>query len=163
MGLSSIKGLAQNDKESLNTAQQACILYLTKGGILNNKAFTLFEIFIAAILVTVITLAFFASLVTSFNHLRRIVELRTASLVLQEQISMARGLEFSDILSIGGTFSSASMSSLKNATGSISQSFYGGHNEIIKLSFKLDWTDFNGEPTHKSLVTLMTDHGINKK
>lgn len=130
---------------------------------MNKKAFTLVEILIAAILVAVIALAFFASLATSFNHLRRIVELRTASLVLQEQVSMARDLKYSDILSIGGTFSSASMSSLKDATGTISQSLYGGHAEITKISFKLDWTDFNGDPADKSLVTLMTDHGINKK
>ncbi len=76
---------------------------------------------------------------------------------------MARDLEFSDILSIGEVFSSASMSSLNNATGSINQSSYEGHDKSIKITFKLDWTDFNGDPTHKSLVTLMTDHGINKK
>ncbi len=130
---------------------------------MNKKSFTIFEILIAAILVAVIFLAFFASLVTSINHLRRIVELRTASLVLQEQVSMARDLKYSDILAIGGTFSSASMSSLNNATGLINQSSYGGRDKIIKLTFKLDWTAFNGEPAHKSLVTLMTDHGINKK
>lgn len=136
---------------------------LRKGSILNNKSFTIFEILIAAVLVALIALAFFASLVTSFNHLRRIVELRTAGLVLQEQVSMARDLKYPDVVSIGGTFSSASMSSLKNATGTIMQSSYGGRDKIIKITFKLDWTDFSGKPAHKSLVTLMTDHGINKK
>ena len=130
---------------------------------MNNKSFTIFEILIAAILVAVISIAFFSSLVTSVNHLRRIVELRTASLVLQEQASMARDLKFSDILSIGGTFSSSSMSSLNSATGTIKQSSYKGLDKIIKVTFKLDWTAFNGNPAHKTLVTLMTDHGINKK
>ncbi|MCK4463112.1 MAG: hypothetical protein KAU58_02240 [Candidatus Omnitrophica bacterium] len=91
------------------------------------------------------------------------MELRTASLVLQEQASMARDLKFSDILSIGGTFSSSSMSSLNSATGTIKQSSYKGLDKIIKVTFKLDWTAFNGNPAHKTLVTLMTDHGINKK
>jgi hypothetical protein len=55
------------------------------------------------------------------------------------------------------------MSTLDTATGSISQSLYGGSSEIVRISFRLNWTTFDGKAAEKSFVTLMTDHGINKK
>jgi hypothetical protein len=121
------------------------------------------EVLLATILIALISAAFFASLLTCFNYLRRVIELRTASLVLQEEVSKVRELTFSDIQSLGGTFSSSGMSSLNNAAGAILQGPYEGRDKIVKITFQLDWTAFDGKPVRKTLVTLMTDHGINKR
>jgi Tfp pilus assembly protein PilE len=127
------------------------------------KSFTLLEILVTTVLIAIVAISFFTSFVTSFNYLRRLMELRTATLVLQEQVSEARNLAFSDITTIGTSFTSSAMSTLDSASGSISQALYGGGSEIVKISFRLNWTTFDGKPAEKSLVTLMTDHGINKK
>lgn len=131
--------------------------------LLNTKSFTLLEILVTTVLVVIIAVSFFTSFVTSFNYLRRLMELRTATLVLQEQVSKTRELAFSDIQTIAGTFTSPYMSSLESATGSIQKSAYGGSADITKISFKVNWTTYDGRATEKTLVTLMTDHGINKK
>jgi len=128
-----------------------------------SKAFTIIEALVAIVLMTSIFVVFFTALMTSFNNLRRVKELRTASLVLQEQVSIARELHFPDIQTLGGTFNSTSMSSLSDAAGTIVHASYNGQNTIEKIAFRLTWTGFDGRPMSKTLVTLITDHGIDKK
>ena len=55
------------------------------------------------------------------------------------------------------------MSSLDNATGTITKSPYNGEDKIIKITFGIDWTTFDGKGGHQTMCTLMTDHGINKQ
>jgi len=129
----------------------------------NTKAFTILETLIAIALVIILVITFFGSFLSAFNYLRRIIELRTVNLILQEEVSKVRNLEFSDIQSLGSSFSSSGMSSLDNATGTITESLYNGENKIIKITFGVDWTTFDGKPGHQTMATLMTDHGINKK
>ena len=52
---------------------------------------------------------------------------------------------------------------LKDAVGTRTKSQYNSLNNILRMSFKLDWTTFEGVPATKTIVTLITDHGINKK
>ncbi len=129
----------------------------------HTKAFTIVETLVAIVLIAFTFVTFFSALMTSFNHLRRVMELRTASLVLQEQVSLVRELPFASIQSLGGTFTSGSMSALTDAAGTIMKAPYDGHDKIIRITFTLDWTDFVGNPASKTLVTLMTERGINKK
>lgn len=129
----------------------------------NIKSFTLIESLVATIITIIVALAFFACFMTAFKYARRIMELRTASLILQERVSIVRELPFQDIGLLGSTFTAKAMSSLRNAQGTITQSAYGGSDKIIKITFGLDWADFDGTKQHKTVVTLMTDHGINKK
>ncbi len=128
-----------------------------------NRSFTLIEAVIAIALIALTATAFFASTMTSFGYLRRITELRTATLALQDEVSVVRELKFSDILSLGSSFTATGMSLLNNAQGTITRSQYGGQNNILKITFRLDWTSFDGRPASKSAATLMTDHGINKQ
>ncbi len=134
---------------------------------LNVKAFTLIESLFAIGLITLIAIALFSSLLASIGYVRRAFELRTASLILQEQMSLVRELDYSDIQSLGGAFSSGYMTSLKNAVGTVYKSYYGGSDKILKLTFKLDWAAANNKDNNKlesrSIVTLITDHGIDKK
>ena len=130
---------------------------------LNIKAFTLIESLFAIGLIALIAIALFSSLLTSISYVRKAFELRTSSLILQEQMSLVRELRYSDIQLLGGTFSSGYMTSLKNAAGTIYRSYYGGSDKILKLTFKLDWTTIDNKPESRSIVTLITDHGIDKK
>lgn len=130
---------------------------------LNKKSFTLIESLLAIVLIALIVTACYFSLVTSFTYLRRAMELRTAALILQEQVSTVRDLSFTEIQALSGTFSSSMMTRLKDAAGIRTKSQYNGLNNILKISFKLDWTTFEGTPATKTIVTLITEHGINKK
>ena len=127
------------------------------------KSFTILETLVAISLFLILIIAFLSSLWASFNYLRRVMELRTAALVLQEEASIVRNLEFSAITSLGGTFTSSGMASLNGAEGEIIKSLYNGEGNIVKITFKIGWTTFDGKPAAKTIVTLMTDHGINKK
>lgn len=127
------------------------------------RAFTLVEVLIAVVIITFIIIACLASFMTAFNYLRRSMELRAATLILQEEVSLVRELKFPEIQSLGGTFSTGSMSALKDASGTILKSQYGAQAAIMKITFKIAWTAFDGKPAQKMLVTLITEHGIDKK
>lgn len=129
----------------------------------SNKSFTLIEAVIAIALIAITAAAFLASVITSFGYLQRITELRTATLALQEEVSVVREMNFSDIQSLGSSFTATGMSLLNNAHGTITKSQYAGQVTILKITFKLDWTPLNGTSATKSIVTIMTDRGINKK
>ena len=130
---------------------------------LNRKSFTIIEVVIAALLIGMVVFVFLTSIMTSFRHVRSTIELRTASLVLQEQVSKTRELTFTAIQVLGNSYTSSGMSSLKDATGTITKSLYNGQSEIYEITFTLDWTGYNSNAMRKTVVTMMTDHGINKK
>ena len=130
---------------------------------LNTKAFTLIESLFAVGLIALIAVTFFSSLLVSVGYVRKAFELRTSSLILQEQISLVRELQYSDIQSFSGTFSSDYMTSLKNAVGTADRSYYGSGDKILKLTLKVDWTGADNKPASRSIVTLITDQGIDKR
>ena len=111
----------------------------------------------------ILIISFLSALWVSFDYLRRVMEMRAAALALQEEASVVRNLAFSEITSLGGMFTSSGMASLNDAEGEIIKSPYNGEGNIVKITFKIGWTTFDGKPAAKTLVTLMTDHGINKK
>jgi len=127
------------------------------------KSFTIVETLFAITLTIIIVLAFFNSLTLAFNYIRYQMELRTAHLILQEQVALVRELEFSDVQVLGGSFSSDNMDMLKDASGTILKSIYNGQSKMIKLTLSLDWTAFNGDPAERRIVTVITSDGIDKK
>ena len=109
------------------------------------KAFSLVETLLAVSKVILLTIVFFSCIMTSFSYARRVVELRTASLILQEEISAIRNLTFQEVQSLGESFSSPGMSSLNNATGGIIKSAYEDQANIIKITLRVNWTTFNNK------------------
>lgn len=131
---------------------------------LNEKrSFTIIETVIAIALVAITSTVFLASAITSFGYLRHTNELRAAALALQKEVSLVRIMKFQDISTLGATFTPEGVSMLNNPIGTIGKSQYGGQSTILKITFMLNWTGFDGRPATKSIVTLMTDHGINKR
>jgi len=127
------------------------------------KSFTLIEVLIAIVLISILASVIFACFNTSFKYLRQIIELRTANLILQEETSIVRNLTFQEIETLTDTFYCTSMSGLNGAAGTIEKSPYNGHDNIIKISFRLDWTSVNERALSKTITTVITDHGINKQ
>ncbi len=129
----------------------------------SRKSFTLVEALLAIVIIAIILVVSFVSFATSFNYLRHVKELRQATLILQEEMSKVRDLPFSNINLLGSTFTSSLMSSLKDASGTVKKSYYGGSDKTIKISFQVKWTSFDEKQMDKTITTLMTDHGINKQ
>lgn len=128
-----------------------------------SKSFTIIETLVAITLFLILIISFLSALWVSFDYLRRVMEMRTAALVLQEEASIVRNLDYDAIAALGSTFTSSGMASLKDASGAIIKSPYNGYPNILKITFKIGWMTFDGKPAAKTIVTLMTDHGINKK
>jgi len=128
----------------------------------NKKAYSLMEALVGIGIMALIAIVFITSVITAFDNLRRIVELRTANLILQERVSITRDMDFSAIQSIPASFPVTS-AFLNNPTGTIATSPYNGNNNMLKVTFILDWTAFNDLPARRTLVTLITDSGIDKK
>jgi type II secretory pathway pseudopilin PulG len=127
------------------------------------RSFTLVETLSAVVLLTISAILFFYILSTSVGYLKRIIELRTAALILQERISLIRNLRFSEVDLLPGTFSSSYMASLEGATGIISRSEYDGRDDIIEITLTLDWTSYNDKVSSRTITTLITNHGIDKR
>jgi len=130
---------------------------------LTKKAFTIFEVLIASMLLIVFIVVFYISIMHSFGNLQRIMELRAASLILQERISIIRNLTFDQINALGGTFTSSAMGSLQDASGTIEKSSYCAGGKIIKITLRVNWTSFDSRAKDASIVTLITEDGIDKK
>lgn len=131
--------------------------------VLSKRSFTLVECVVGIILIALLIIAVFSSLIVVFSNVRKIMELKTASLILQEEVSLARELKFSDIEGLGANFTPSNVFPLHNVTGTITKAPYQGKTGILDITFTLEWIDFNGRASSKSIVTLMTDHGINKR
>ncbi len=129
----------------------------------DKKAFTLIESLFTLSLICLIAVAFLTSLIVSVNYVRKSYELRTASLILQEQMSVLRERSYPEIQALGGSFSSGYMSSLTSASGAINKTPYGGHSDILKITYTLNWTTFDNRPASKSIVTMVTKEGLDKK
>ena len=137
----------------------------------NKKGSTLLEILFSTVLIAIVSIIFFSCLVTSYSYLERLMEMRTATLILQEQISKTREVAFADIPNIpdldndkeGIQFESTLMADLNGAEGTITMAQYGNHNETLKITVTVTWTAYDGSSASRSLSTLITDHGINKR
>lgn len=127
------------------------------------KAFTLIESLFTLSLICLIAVAFLTSLIVSVNYVRKSYELRTASLILQEQMSILRERSYSEVQALGGSFSSGHMSALTNASGAVTKAPYGGHSDILKITYTINWTTFDNRAASRSVVTMITNQGIDKK
>lgn len=128
-----------------------------------SKAFTIIESVIAIALIAFVIITFFSSFLVGLNYVRRSFELRTSTLILQEEMSAIRECNYTQVQALGSTFSLPSMSVLKNAAGSITKSYFYGSNNIMEITLSLTWTTFDGRTERKYLATLITEKGIDKK
>lgn len=129
----------------------------------DKKAFTLIESLFTLSLICLIAVAFLTSLIVSVNYVRKSYELRTSSLILQEQMSILRERSYDEVQALGGSFSSVYMPALTNASGVINKAPYGGQADILKITYTLNWTTFDNRPASRSVVTMITNQGLDKK
>jgi prepilin-type N-terminal cleavage/methylation domain-containing protein len=137
-------------RNSVKDAKQA-----KKGG------FTLIEVMITILLLTVVLSAILSCFVQGFDILMRMKQMTVATQGIQNELELIRTMHYSDILSMDNSFTNDSFSYLDNSSGIINLEDSVGA-EIKKLTVSVTWT-YRGRQMRKEIVTYVTKKGINKK
>ncbi len=144
-----VKQLWNKKNRTKDTQQQK------KGG------FSLIEVMITILLLTVVLSALLSCFVQGFDILMRMKQMTAATQAIQNELELIRNMHYSDILSMGNSFTNDSFSLLDNSSGIISLEDSVGA-EIKKLTVSVTWT-YRGKTMRKEVVTYVTKKGINKK
>lgn len=144
-----VKQLLKKRKSAKNAKQSK------KGG------FTLIEVMITILLLTVVMSAILSCFVQGFDILMRMKQMTVATQGIQRELELIRTMHYSDILSMDNSFTNDSFSYLDNSSGIINLEDSVGA-EIKKLTVSVIWT-YRGRQMQKEVVTYVTKKGINKK
>lgn len=125
------------------------------------KGFSLIEVMITILLLTVVLSALLSCFVQGFDILMRMKQMTAATQAIQNELELIRNMHYSDILSMDNSFTNDSFSLLDNSSGIISLEDSVGA-EIKKLTVSVTWT-YRGKTMRKEVVTYVTKKGINKK
>lgn len=123
--------------------------------------FTLIEVMITILLLTVVMSAILSCFVQGFDILMRMKQMTVASQGIQKELELIRTMHYSDILSMDNSFTNDGFSYLENSSGIINLEDSVGA-EIKKLTVSVTWT-YRGRQMRKEVVTYVTKKGINKK
>jgi prepilin-type N-terminal cleavage/methylation domain-containing protein len=126
------------------------------------EGFTLIEVLITILVLTVVLVAVLSTFIYGFNILARMKQTVIATQCAQEKLEHVRNLTFDEVLVIESTFTHEHFSLLEDGTGVISLEDTSLGDDIKKLTVSVLWT-FRGNPMQKDIVTYITREGINKK
>ncbi len=128
----------------------------------NKKAgFTLVEVLITILMLTVVLTAILSCFVQGFEILTRMKQMTIATQCIQKELEVIRTMHYSDILGLDDTFTNDNLSYLDNSSGTVNLEDSIG-SEIKKLTVSVTWT-YRGKQMRKDVVTYVTKKGINKK
>ena len=134
------------------------------------KGFTLIEVLFAILLIGTSLICVLMLFSRSTAMIAQANDLVTATAILQEQIELIRTQEYADIISTYSsptTFTSASFADMNNPVGTITVDFpYGTsapENSLARVTVNLTWTGGGGRNFSKSLVTMISEGGIDKQ
>jgi prepilin-type N-terminal cleavage/methylation domain-containing protein len=123
--------------------------------------FTLIEVMITILLLTVVMSAILSCFVQGFDILMRMKQMTVATQGIQKELELIRNMRYSDILSMDNSFTNDSFSFLESSNGIINLEDSVGA-EIKKLTVSVTWI-YRGRQMRKEVVTYVTKKGINKK
>jgi prepilin-type N-terminal cleavage/methylation domain-containing protein len=123
--------------------------------------FTLVEVLITILMLTVVLTALLSCFVQGFDILNRMKQMTIATQCIQKELETIRTKHYNDILSLDDTFTNDNLAYLDNSNGTINLEDSIG-SEIKKLTVSVTWT-YRGRQMRKDVVTYVTKKGINKK
>lgn len=125
------------------------------------EGFTLIEVLITILILTVVLIAILSTFLYGFNLLARMKQTVIATQCAQEELEHIRNLTFDEILALESSYTHENLSLLQNGTGIITLEDSMG-NDIKKLTVSVLWT-YRSTQMQKDIVTYITREGINKK
>ena len=126
-----------------------------------NDGFTLIEVLITILMLTVVLTALLSCFIQGFDILTRMKQMTIATQSIQKELEIIRSMHYSDILSLDDTFTNDNLTYLDNSSGIINLEDSVG-SEIKKLTVSVTWM-YRGRQMRKEVVTYVTKKGINKK
>ena len=138
--------------------------YLSK-----RRGFTLIEAVGTTIILGIGLFVVGSAFFWEFGIINALRETTIATLAAQQEIEAIRGMPFSNILNLGShfTFNKTTISSLRYLSNPQGDGYldevYGSGNNMRRLSVTVTWGSLSGRTMSKSLVTLVTNGGIDKQ
>lgn len=123
--------------------------------------FSLIEVMITILLLTVVLSALLSCFVQGFDILIRMKQMTVATQGIQKELELIRNMRYGDILSMDNSFTNDSFSLLENSNGIVSLEDSVGA-EIKKLTVSVTW-NYRGKQMRKEVVTYVTKKGVSKK
>lgn len=133
----------------------------------SNRGFTLVEALIASLIMAIGLFAMITTIYAQFAALSQNREYTIATLAAQEEIEIIRGMSFADILNLGSTFTTDGFIYLDSSSGALTvdnaYSPISGADNVRRISATVSWNSIDGKPLRKTMATLMTKDGINRR
>jgi len=124
---------------------------------------TLIEVMITTLILSfaiVGTIAVFAKCSVFVGEIRGHTIINNA---LNERMEEIRGMPYSSVSILPTTFTATGFNELKNATGTLTLEDSFSDSNIRKVTLTANWTSPQGRSMSKSMVTYVTNNGINKQ
>ena len=126
------------------------------------KGFTLIEITLTILIIVIVSIGIVSIFSHGFTVSTETREISIATQAAQEEIECIRDMAFGSITS--SSFTTSGFTHLTNPVGTVTVDTYiAGENDIKKVTVTVNWTSAGGRSLTKSLVTLITREGIDKK
>ena len=123
--------------------------------------FTLIEITLTILIIVIVSIGIVSIFSHGFTVSTETREISIATQAAQEEIECIRDMAFGSITS---SFTTSGFTHLTNPVGTVTVDTYiAGENDIKKVTVTVSWTSAGGRSLTKSLVTLITREGIDKK
>jgi len=142
---------------------------MIKNNLTNKKAFTLIEVLIAVLVLTIGLVGSLPVFARSNAYITEIQQHMIASQAAKEQIELIRNMSFNTAILAGGNFTPSGFtylaSTFGNPTGTITvdDPYASADTDMKRVSVKVAWNTPKGRALNRSLVTLITRNGINKQ
>lgn len=129
---------------------------------MNRRGFTLIEVLLSTMIVGVALIILATVFYQGTASIAEMKELSIATLSAEKELEIIRDMSFDSILALVSprTFT---VTGLKNPSGSMVIDNPYSTDDMRRVSVTVAWTSMYGKSLSKSLVTLVTRKGINRK
>jgi type II secretory pathway pseudopilin PulG len=132
----------------------------------SKQGLTLGEVLVSAAILSIVIVGIIGLFVNCNIMANEIREQSIVTNALNERMEDIRGMDYTTLLGIGTTFTPDGFSQLNanaNPTGSLTLDNPFSDDDIRRVTLTVNWTTQRGRSLNKSLVTLVTNSGINKQ
>jgi len=135
----------------------------------SKRGFTLIEALATTVILGIGLFAIGSAFFGEFAAINTLRETTIATLAGQQEIDTLRGMPFNNILNLGPHFTFdktniVSLQYLNNPRGNVYlDKIYNNDNNMRRVSITVTWDSLSGKTLSKSLVTLITNNGIDKQ
>ena len=126
----------------------------------NEEGFTLVEILAAVFVLAIAMIGVMGVFVNATILMGHVENVSIANNLISERIEVIRNMNYDNVLTVGGSFSSSGMDELPNATGSVALEDAFTDGDIKRVNVTVSWTTDQGRASTITMATYVTRNGI---